>query len=229
VSKLLGVFRGTFLILKWYLVGIIGIELFATVINAIIGAAGVPNNTEVSPGNIITVFLLVMPAVLPTFTFKKLLALGASRKDFYVGSMLTYLFWAIVFSVFNVIWLYIEDHVLEQHKHYLNILTTFGWDTHGVFGAFAAQLAAYMLVIACIHLLCSCVWHQIGIALYVVLAALISISMSIGELRSEVVKGLSVLLFNPNLLNGIAMTVVTIVLLFACGWWFTKRRETAKA
>lgn len=227
MTRALGVFKGTYLILRMYLLALIGVAAVTALINFIIRAASVSNDAEISLGNLITVFLVIMPVLIQVFMFKKLWVLGASRKDIHSGALLTYLFWTTAFALFNMLWLLAEDHLLEQYRTYLNIIKIFNWDMHGLLGIFVHQLGAYLLVVSFLHLLSSCFWHRLGIGLYVVLGAFLIIAMSISSLRGEVVEWLSVLLFNPNPLVGFVLSVAVALLLFAGGWWFTKRREVA--
>lgn len=228
LSRLLSVVKASYGVLKFYLMILVGLVAIAFFINLLLGIVGVNRTTEVSSGNIATVFLLMIAGVLPLYFFKRIINLGASRKAYYFGTMLSYVLWVAGFSVFNIIWFLLEQNIFIKYKSYFNIIEIFGWDRYGVIGMFIYQFSTYLFIVAFFNLVFSCMRDTMALGLYILLAAAISISMSISFLREAVYKGIAILFFNPNMLPSTMLTLALIVLLFMAGWFFTMRREIYK-
>lgn len=225
MGRIIGVFKGTLIALKRPLQVILILEGIDFVLDMVLCLIGVQNNNEVSAGNIVTVFLVVMALVIPLYFFKRILNLGATRRDYYLGSMFTYSIISAIFSLFNIIWLSLERGLLNQLRLHYNIITIFGWDRYGVLGMFFYQLAAYLLLIAFLNLVVSSLKNILGIIMNFLLVAAIAVSLSIQTLRIGVIKSLKILIFNPDILTGFILTLVLSIILFGIGWYFTKRRE----
>lgn len=225
LNKTMSTLKGSALALKMLFVIIFGGEGIHFVVNTILALANINTNPEVSSGNVFTSFLAFMPIVLHLYMFKRMMHIGSSRRNYYSGLIVTYILMASTFSIFNIIWLGLEKNVFVQFKTYFNYIDIFNWGRYGVVGLFIYQFSAYMLIIAFFNMLCSFFRNKIGIALYFLLAAVIAVSMSIGQLRGIVVELLHLLLFSPNLLLGVIITALISILFFATGWWFVKRWE----
>lgn len=225
LNKTVNIFKGSAFSLKMLFVIIFAGEGTHFAINTILALASVNTNPEVSSGNVFTSLLAFMAIVLPLYMFKRMLNAGASRRDYYAGLMVTYLLMAAAFSVFNIIWLGLEKNVFVQFKTYFNYIDIFNWGRYGMVGMFIYQLSAYMLIIAFLNMLFSSFKNKLGIALYFLFAAAISVSMSIGELRGAVYELIYFLLFSPNMLLGVIITALLTIVFFAAGWWFVKRWE----
>ncbi|OEH92390.1 hypothetical protein [Bacillus solimangrovi] len=200
---------------------VIGINI---IIDLILGNTDI-GNKGVSYANSLSVFLIIIAIVNPVYIFKRSIHLGATRKDYYLGALLSYIFYAAVFSVLNIFWLVVENHYLIEFMEYFNILIIFEWDRYGIVEMFTYQFFAYLLLMSLLNLLFSAYRSIIGIGIYIVLVAGIPVSLSIGSLRHKVAEGLTLLLFNPSLITVVLISSIGLILFFAAGWWFTKRRE----
>ncbi|WP_025027577.1 hypothetical protein [Caldalkalibacillus mannanilyticus] len=224
MSRVKKVFIGSYAALKMYLFIITGLVGVVFLTNFILGITGISAHPEISSSNIATIFLLFMAGVLPLYFFKRIMNLGASRKDYYYGTMIAYVFWVAIFSVFNIIWFLLEKHIFE-FKRYINIIEAFGWDRYGILEMFFYQFFAYLFVVALFNLLFSGVRDKLAIPLYIILVAFVSMSMSISTLRDSVFQVLGFLFFNPSLIFSTLLTCIVIGFLFLFGWFFTARRE----
>jgi hypothetical protein len=227
MNQMIQVIKANYISLRLFFLITFAVELISVLINLLIAMSGVDNSTQVSPGNIITVFLVVMPIISSLYLFKRLINLGATRRDYYLGTIGTYILVAAVFSVFNIIWFAVENHILNRYFDFLNIISIFHWNSTGIVGMFLYQFVAYLVVISFINLIVSCFTDRTGIILYIALIAVTSISMSIGTLRATVAQVLSFLLFNPVITVDLSMSMAVVLILFMCGWWFTRRRQVA--
>lgn len=226
MNKCTVLMRASFLQLRpylWSILGTIAISILANVIVSLsLGDNG--ENTQVSAANLLTVFLLFIGSVLPAGLFRRVMNLGATRKEYYAGMLLVYALWSAIFAMLNIIWLQIEIGFIRNYENTFNILEIFGWSQFGIVGMFVYQFGAYLLLISLLNLLFSGLRHVLGWVVWVVFIAAIPIFTSIPSLRHTLADGLQALLFNDSLLQGFGLTLLISLVLLAGGWWFTARR-----
>ncbi|MFC5405332.1 hypothetical protein [Cohnella soli] len=226
MNKLKMLLKASRLQLRLYLCGVAGLVAISLLVDIIL-LLSLPEgeNSHVSASNIMTVFLVLASTVLPFASFKRIINLGATRKEYYTGLLISYVFWAIIFAVFNIAWLKLEIGLSDSlHSRYMNILEIFHWDQFGVAGMFVYQLGIYLLLMSVFNLLFSGIRHVTGWILWVVFIAAIPIMTSIPTLRSSLGDGFKVLLYNDSLLQGFGITFLSSCVLFTCGWLFTRTR-----
>jgi hypothetical protein len=217
--------RGSYVLTRLILFGIIGIEIVHFIINFSLASGGVNTNTEVSHGNTIAVYLIIIAIVVPLVLLRRLAHLGVSRAAYYKGILLSYTINAVIFSLFNIAWYYVEKNWLIDIKTYFNLITIFEWDRHGVIGMFLYQFFGYMFVISLLNLLFTSVWNKMGIIVWGVFAAVVSVTMSIGTLRNAVGDGIAYILYNPSLFMNTLLEGSLTLLLFLLGWWFVQKQQ----
>lgn len=226
MNKTTALMRASFLQLRSYLLVMLGTIAISMIANVIISLSlgDSSENTQVSAANLLTVFLLFVGSVLPAGLFRRVMNLGATRKEYYIGMLLVYSIWSAIFAVLNIIWLQVEIGFIRQYENTFNILEIFGWNQFGIVGMFFYQFGAYLLLISLLNLLFSGLRHVLGWVVWVVLIAAIPIFTSIPSLRHTLADGLLALLFNDSLLQGLGLTLIISLVLLAGGWWFTARR-----
>lgn len=138
--------RASFLQLRpylWSILGTIAISILANVIVSLsLGDNG--ENTQVSAANLLTVFLLFIGSVLPAGLFRRVMNLGATRKEYYAGMLLVYALWSAIFAMLNIIWLQIEIGFIRNYENTFNILEIFGWSQFGIVGMFVYQFICFL-------------------------------------------------------------------------------------
>jgi hypothetical protein len=217
--------KASFLQLRTYLWIILGILAVSVITNLIVSLSmGSGENSSVSAANLLTLFLIFVGSVLPVCFFRRVINLGATRKEYYLGILLIYALWAAFFAVINIIWFQLELILIRDYEHTFNILEIFHWDQFGIVGMFVYQFGAYLFVLALLNLLFSGLQHAAGWVIWAAFIAAIPIFTSIAPLRHKLADGLLALLFNDSLLQGFGLTFVIACLLLAGGWWFTARR-----
>jgi hypothetical protein len=217
--------KASFLQLRTYLWIILGILAVSVITNLIVSLSmGSGENSSVSAANLLTLFLIFVGSVLPVSFFRRVINLGATRKEYYLGILLIYALWAAFFAVINIIWFQLELILIRDYEHTFNILEIFHWDQFGIVGMFVYQFGAYLFVLALLNLLFSGLQHAAGWVIWAAFIAAIPIFTSIAPLRHKLADGLLALLFNDSLLQGFGLTFVIACLLLAGGWWFTARR-----
>lgn len=212
--------------LRIYLYIVLGLMAVGMVTSVILDLTmGSNRNHHVSVGNVFTLYLLLMAVVLPLHYFKRILNIGATRTEYFVGLLSIYSFWAAVNAVFNTLWLQLEISLTYiRANNYINILEVFHWDQFGIMGMVIYQFGIYMLLLSIVNLLFSGMWNYIGWFLWVILIAAISIGTSISFLRGYVADFFQYLLFNPSLLQGFMLAMGLSNLLLWAGWLLTRRR-----
>ncbi|CAM3537334.1 hypothetical protein [Marinicrinis lubricantis] len=229
MNKTTVLIKASFIQMRIYLWVILGAIAVSVISNTIVSLAlGEGESSNVSYANFLSIFLLFAGSVLPSLFFKRVINLGASRKEYYLGLLSIYMVLSAVFAFINVIWLQVEDRVLGQlYTENLNILTVFHWDDFSIPGTFLYQFAVYLLLLSLLNLLFSGLQQVAGWVVWVIFIAAIPIFTSIPSLREILADGLSALLLNDSLLQGFTISIILSILLFAGGWWFTVRRPIA--
>lgn len=184
-----------------------------------------PDNYSLSTGNVISFILIFAAVILPLPFFRRIMNVGASREDYYVGIVAIYVVGCAVFAALNVILLKVVDQVLlVDYMNSFDLFHIFHWDQFNVLGMFLYQFAVFLLLVSFINLMLSAVRSYIGLLLWVILVAAIPISTSIASYRAKLADGLQVLLMNDTLFAGVG---ICLMLSFVCligGWFFTSRR-----
>ncbi|MDQ0110669.1 hypothetical protein [Paenibacillus harenae] len=225
MNKTIVLLKASFLQLRMYLWIVLGILAVSVTTNIIVSLSmGPGENSSVSAVNLLTLFLIFVGSVLPLSFFKRMINLGATRKEYYIGILLIYAVWAATFALLNIVWFQLEIYLIRNYEHTFNILEIFHWDQFGVLGMFVYQFGAYLFLLSLLNLLFSGLRHVAGWVIWVVFIAAIPIFTSIANLRGKLADGLLALLFNDSLLQGFGLTFIIACLMLAGGWWFTTRR-----
>ncbi|MEC0167988.1 hypothetical protein [Paenibacillus graminis] len=225
MNKLIVMLKASFLQLKLYLYVILGVVAVSVLSNIIVSLSiGSGENPQVSAANVLTVFLIFVGSILPLQLFKRMVNLGATRKDYYYGILVVYVLSAAFFAVLNTVWFQMENSFIRSYETTYNILEIFGWSQFGITGMLIYQFGAYMLLLSLLSLLFSGIRHVLGWVIWVVILAAIPVFTSIAPLRHKLANGLMVLLSNDSLLAGFGLTFLIACVLLAGGWWFTAKR-----
>ncbi|MDF2670608.1 MAG: hypothetical protein K0R67_2914 [Paenibacillus sp.] len=217
--------KAAYLQLRIYMLYILGFTFLSFLANFIVYLSiDDSENVQVSLGNMATIFLIFMAAILPLRFFRRMVNLGATRQEYYKGILVFYTAAAAVFSVFNLLFYKFESEVIREYQQTFNILEIFHWNQFGLLGMLVYQFGAYMLLISLLNLLFSGIRHYVGWILWVVLIAAIPIGTSIASYRHKVADGFTALLFNDSLWQGFGICFVLSIVFLAGGWLFTRRR-----
>ncbi|RCX21525.1 hypothetical protein DFP94_102278 [Fontibacillus phaseoli] len=225
MNKLMVLLKASFYELRIYLLcitGIVAVNVIASVVVHL--SLGGEHKADMSVANLFTISLIFVASILPISFFKRIINLGASRKEYYVGVLVINTIWSAVFSLFNTLWLQIEIGVIRKYEHTINILEIFHWDQFGLVGMFVYQFGAYMMLMSLLNLLFSGLRHFVGWIIWLLLIAAIPIATSLSSLRPKVADGFLMLFFNDSLLQGFGLTFLFSCIFMAGGWLFTRRR-----
>jgi hypothetical protein len=225
LNKITAQIKASQIVLRNYLYSIVGFIVISFLVNFIIALfVDSSDNTQVSPANMLVIFLIFVGIVIPVSSFRRMMNLGATRKEYYIGSMSFYILWAAVIALINVIWQPLEREYIIPHYPTFNILEIFQWDQFNYLGSFLYQFVIYLTLITLFNLLFSSLRHYLGWVIWLIFLAGIPVSMSIAALRHKVSAGFSDLLINDSLLQGLALNLGFVIVFILAGWWFTSKR-----
>ncbi len=107
-----------------------------------------------SNGNYTWLLAVMTPFFFVFYDFKKLMHLGASKKDFYLGALISYGILALLISLINTgVRLLIDP--LNQTQTVINLMDVCGWMENSAFVAFLQQAIFLFLVMVFLHVLLS--------------------------------------------------------------------------
>ena len=176
-----------------------------------------------SNGNYTWLLAVLTPFFFVFYDFKKLIHLGASKKDFYFGALVSYVGLAFLVSLLNTgIHLLIDP--LNHTQTVINLMAVCGWMENNVFFAFVQQAVFLLLSMVFLHVLLSMQPHWYGWLTDIILVAIICTFTPIAPLRGLLAGFFKVIMFNPNALAHIVVCVGLSAALSAAGLAVLKRK-----
>lgn len=162
-----------------------------------------------SNGNYTWLLAVLTPFFFVFYDFKKLMHLGASKKDYYAGCLISYGFLAFCVSLVNTL-IHLLIDPLYPAKTVINLMDVCKWTENGIVAAGFQQMCFLLLVMVFLHVLLSMQAHWYGWLTDAVLAAIICIFTPIAPLR-EILSGF----FQIIMLNGNAILHTGVCLLLS--------------
>lgn len=162
-----------------------------------------------SNGNYTWLLAVLTPFFFVFYDFKKLTHLGASKKDYYAGCLISYGFLAFCVSLANTL-IHLLIDPLYPAKTVINLMDVCKWTENGIVAAGFQQMCFLLLVMVFLHVLLSMQAHWYGWLTDAVLAAIICIFTPIAPLR-EILSGF----FQIIMLNGNAILHIGVCLLLS--------------
>ena len=176
-----------------------------------------------SNGNYTWLLAVMTPFFFVFYDFRKLMYLGASKKDFYLGSLMGYGILALLISLVNTgVHLLIDP--LNRAQRVVNLMDVCGWMENGALVAFLQQAVFLFLVMVFLHVLLSMQPHWYGWVTDAVLAAIICVFTPIAPLRGLLAGFFGVVMLNANAPVHIAVCLALSAALAAAGLAVLKRK-----
>ena len=176
-----------------------------------------------SNGNYTWLLAVLTPFFFVFYDFTKLMHLGASKKDYYLGCLIGYGFLAFCISLVNtVIHLWIDP--IYSAETVINLMDVCGWTENNLFVAFLQQGMFLLLTMIFLHVLLSMQPHWYGWLTDAALIAVICIFTPIAPLRGLLAGFFKLVMLNPNALIHIAVCLVLSALLAIAGLVVLKRK-----
>ena len=177
-----------------------------------------------SNGNYTWLLAAFTPFFFVFYDFTKLMHLGASKKDYYLGCLISYGFLAFCISLANTL-IHLLIDPLYPAKTVINLMDVCKWTENGIVAAGFQQMFFLLLVMVFLHVLLSMQAHWYGWLTDAVLVAIICIFTPIAPLR-----GILAGFFQVVMLNGNAVVHIGVCLLlsaaFSLGGLAVLKRKT---
>lgn len=164
-----------------------------------------------SNGNYTWLFAILSPFFIVFYDFTKLMHLGASKKDYFFGCLISYGLLAFCISLVNTVIHLLIDPVYSAQT-VINMMDVCKWTENGIIVAGLQQMFFLLLVMIFLHVLLSMQTHWYGWLTDAVLVAIICIFTPIAPLRGILAEFFQIIMFNSN-----AVLHIGICLLLSAG------------
>ena len=168
-----------------------------------------------SNGNYTWLPALLTPFFFVFYVFSKLMHLGTSKKDYYLGCLVSYGILALGISLVNTL-IHVLIDPLYPAKTVINLMDVCQWTKNGMVIAALQQMLFLLLVMVFLHVLLSMQAHWYGWLADGVIVAIISVFTPIAPLR-----GILAGFFRLIMLNGNGILHICICLLLTAALAFT--------
>lgn len=176
-----------------------------------------------SNGNYTWLLAVLTPFFFVFYDFTKLIHLGASKKDYFYGCLISYGFLAFCISLVNTaIHLLIDPAYSAQTV--INMMDVCKWTENGIIIAGLQQVFFLLFVMVFLHVLLSMQPYWYGWLTDAVLIAIICIFTPIASLRGILVHFFQITMFNSNALLHIGICLLLSVMLSFGGLVVLKRK-----
>ena len=176
-----------------------------------------------SNGNYTWLLAALTPFFFVFYDFKKLMHLGASKKDYYAGCLISYGFLAFCISLANTL-IHLLIDPLYSARTVINLMDVCRWTENGIVMAGVQQMCFLLLVMVFLHVLLSMQAHWYGWLTDAVLAAIICIFTPIAPLRGILSGFFGIVMLNGNAILHIGVCLLLSAALSLGGLAVLKRK-----
>lgn len=168
-----------------------------------------------SNGNYTWLLAVMTPFFFVFYDYTKLMHLGASKRDYFFGCLISYGVLALGISLINTLIHLLIDPVYPAQA-VINMMDVCKWTENGIIIAGVQQMFFLLLVMIFLHVLLSMQPHWYGWMTDAVLVAIISIFTPIAPLRAVLGGFFQIIMLNSNAILHIgACLLLSIALSFA--------------
>ena len=190
---------------------------------AVVVCATSSGETVLSNGNYTWLLAVMAPFFFVFYDFSKLMHLGASKKDYFIGCLISYGFLAFCISLVNTVIHLVIDPIYPAQT-VINMMDVCRWTENGIFVAAIQQMLFLLLVMIFLHVLLSMQAHWYGWLTDVVLVAIICIFTPIAPLRSVLSGFFRLIMLNGNAIMHIGICLLLSAALSLAGLVVLKRK-----
>lgn len=176
-----------------------------------------------SNGNYTWLLAVLTPFFFVFYDFTKLMHLGASKKDYYVGCLISYGFLAFCISLVNTLVHLLIDPIYPAQT-VINLMDVCQWTENGMFVAGLQQLFFLLLVMIFLHVLLSMQAHWYGWLTDAILVAVICIFTPIAPLRGILAGFFQIIMLNSHAVLHIGICLLLNAALSFVGLMVLKRK-----
>ena len=184
-------------------------------------------NIVLSNGNYTWLLAVLTPFFFVFYDFTKLMHLGASKKDYFFGCLISYGVLASCISLANTaIHLLIDPMYSAQTV--INMMDVCQWTKNGIFFAVLQQMFFLLLVMIFLHMLLSMQAHWYGWLADALLVATFCIFTPIAPLRTILAGFFQIIMLNSNAVLHICICLLLSTVL-SLGWLAVLKRKIGRA
>ena len=176
-----------------------------------------------SNGKYTWLLAVLTPVFFVFYDFAKLMHLGASKKDSYLGCLISYGFLALCISLVNTL-IHLAIDPLYPAQTVINLMDVCRWTENGIFAAALQQMFFLLLVMVFLHVLLSMQTHWYGWLTDVVLVAIVCVFTPIAPLRAILARFFQVVMRNGNAVLHIGVCLALSAALSLAGLAVLKRK-----
>ena len=190
---------------------------------AVVVCATSSGETVLSNGNYTWLLAVMAPFFFVFYDFSKLMHLGASKKDYFTGCLISYGFLAFCISLVNTV-IHLAIDPIYPAQAVINMMDVCRWTENGIFVAAIQQMLFLLLAMIFLHVLLSMQAHWYGWLTDVVLVAIICIFTPIAPLRSVLSGFFRLIMLNGNAILHIGICLLLSAALSLAGLVVLKRK-----
>ncbi len=176
-----------------------------------------------SNGNYAWLLAVMTPFFFVFYDYTKLMHLGANKRDYYSGCLISYGVLALGISLINTLIHLLIDPVYPAQA-VINMMDVCKWTENGTWIAGVQQMFFLLLVMIFLHVLLSMQPHWYGWLTDAVLVAIICVFTPIPALRSVLSNFFQVIMLNGNAFLHIGICLLLSAALSFAGLWVLKRK-----
>lgn len=176
-----------------------------------------------SNGNYTWLLAVMTPFFFVFYDYTKLMHLGASKRDYFFGCLISYGILALSISLINTLIHLLIDPVYPA-KAVINMIDVCKWTENGIFIAGVQQMFFLLLVMIFLHVLLSMQPHWYGWLTDAILVAIICIFTPIAALRGILSGFFQIIMFNSNAILHIGICLLLSAALSFAGLCVLKRK-----
>lgn len=176
-----------------------------------------------SNGNYTWLLAVLTPFFFVFYDFTKLMHLGASKRDYFFGCLISYGFLALCISLVNTVVHVLIDPVYPAQT-IINLMDVCRWTENGVFVAGLQQMFFLLLVMIFLHVLLSMQTRWYGWLTDAVLVAVICVFTPIAPLRAVLGGFFQIIMFNGSAVLHIGVCLLLSAAFSLAGLAVLKRK-----
>ena len=179
--------------------------------------------TVLSNGNYTWLLAVMSPFFFVLYDFSKLIHLGASKRDYFLGCLISYGLLAFGISLLNTL-IHLVIDPAYQAQTVINMMDVCHWTENGIILAGLQQMFFLLLVMVFLHVLLSMQAHWYGWLTDAILAAIICVFTPIAPLRAVLGQFFALIMLNSNTILHIGICLLLSAALSLAGIAVLKRK-----
>lgn len=179
--------------------------------------------TVLSNGNYTWLLAVFAPFFFVFYDFSRLMHLGASKRDYFLGCLISYGLLAFGISLLSTL-IHLVIDPAYQATTVINMMDVCRWTENGIVAAGLQQMCFLFLVMVFLHVLLSMQTHWYGWLTDAVLAAIICVFTPIAPLRAVLGEFFGLIMFNSNAVLHIGICLLLSAALSFAGLAVLRRK-----